>query len=239
MSDLQSLSERVMQNFSRWSGFPRFTRMLAEFPRLDVCLAGGTIRNLLLDPEARIKDYDILVAGPGVRAAMDWLAQEGRSKRGVYGNLHWYPHAGEPLRADVIPVTNFDWCGPSATILDALNQFDFTGNAIAVDLRTGAVLNPQNGIRDLEQRIMRAIRFDVGEEPIRPGHPVLRSVCQWFRILHYAAALGLKIEPVTMRWLLAHSDYRAYRDVFTQEFKPPHPNALLVHDHSPDVRMAT
>jgi hypothetical protein len=234
MFDANILSQRVLRRFSAWRGYPRFGRMLAEFPNLHAHLAGGSVRNLLLDPEGKIKDYDVFLAGPCVRSAMDWLTQEGRSTRGVYGNVHWYPSADEPLRADLIPVSNFHRSKRSENMVDALNQFDFTGNAIAVDLRTGAVLDPHDGIRDMRQRTMRAVRFDEPEEPILPGHPVLRSVSLWFRVLHYAAALELQIEPTTMRWVLARSAYRKYCGVFTQTFKPPHPNAFAVLGPCPD-----
>jgi hypothetical protein len=239
MFDVAVLSQRALQRFSAWRGYPRFSRMLAEFPNLEAHLAGGSLRNLLLDPQARVKDYDVLLAGPCLHQAVDWLTREGRSTRGVFGNVHWYPCPDEPLRADLIPVSNFSHLRRSETIADALGQFDFTGNAIAVDLRTGVVLDPVNGIRDMQQRTMRAVRFDQPEVPILPGHTVPYSVTQWFRILHYAAALDLQIEPATLRWLLAHSDYREYASVFTQTFKAPHPNAFAVLDARPAACVAS
>jgi tRNA nucleotidyltransferase/poly(A) polymerase len=230
MSDISFVANRVLGAFRRWRGQPGITQVLEDFPRLEVFVAGGVVRNLVLDPEAKVKDFDLFFSGDEMSRAFERLAQIGRITRGVYGNIHWYPAPDEPVRGDLIPVTNFDWVGRSETMRDALRQFDFTGNAIAVELRTGAVLDPVGGVRDLQHRLMRAIRYDWIDDPIVPGHALRRPVCIWYRILHYAAALGLEIEPQTMSWLLEHRAYSAYREAFTQEFKKPHPNALLVYD---------
>jgi hypothetical protein len=236
-----SVSQRVLDAFRTWSGYSAVAQLLDDSPKLEVYVAGGVVRNLVLDPRARVKDFDLFFAGPEVKRAFDRLAQIGRTTRGVYGNIHWYPSPDEPVRGDLIPVSNFHWIWPAVIMREALEQFDFTANAIAVDLRTGAVLDPLHGLTDLQLRIMRATRFDWPDEPITPGHVLRRPVCLWYRILHYAAALDLHIEPVTMRWLLAHRHFRSFREAFTREFKKPHPNAILLdneHEETVPARSA-
>lgn len=103
-------------------------------------------------------------------------------------------------------------------IVDALNQFDFTGNAIAVDLRTGAIFDPQNGRRDMARRILRGVRFDYPDEPIAPGQVLTRPVVLWFRLVYYARLLGLTIEPVTKAWLNAHRAFERWRGEYAATF---------------------
>jgi hypothetical protein len=226
------LSDRALQAFAAWSGYPVFADLMQRVPSLDVYLAGGAVRNLALG-QKKVRDFDLFLGGPGLDEAVDRLGRVGCVTRGVYVNVHWKPDAAEPVRADLILIPTFKPIRPATGMVDALGQFDFTGNAIAVDLRRGVVLDPQGGVGDMRRRIMRAVRFDFPDTPITPTHVLRHSVCFWFRILHYAAALGLGIEPVTMGWLLAHRDYRVYRPAFTKEFKAPHPDALLLGDDPP------
>jgi hypothetical protein len=234
MPETPMLSDRALRAFAAWSGYPLFADLMKRVPDLDLYLAGGAVRNLALGQE-KVRDFDLFLGGPGLAEAVDRITRIGVVTRGVYGNIHWKPDANEPVRADLILIPTFKQIRPATDMVDALNQFDFTGNAIAVDLRSGDVLDPQKGVRDMERRIMRAVRFDQPERAITPNHVLTYSVCTWFRILHYAAALELEIEPVTMSWLLARRHYRVYREAFAGEFKEPHPRARLLNDEPPSA----
>lgn len=79
---------------------------------------------------------------------------------------------------------------PLATFEEDAPRRDFTVNALALTC-FGELLDPQNGMADLRQGLIRAIgvpalRF--AEDPLR----VLRA-------LRFAAALGFELEPVTAR----------------------------------------
>jgi len=239
MESYANLSQLVLQSYRSWSGWSAFDQVLRDFPDLSAYMAGGTVRNLALNAHSAVRDFDIFLDGRPVQDALERLGLSGRIKRGVYGNTHWYPAGETTLKGDLILIRTFDHVFPSSNMVDALNQFDFTGNAIAVDLRTGEILNPQRGIEDLARRIMRGVRFDLPDEPIAAGHGLTHRVCHWFRILHYAAALGLRIEPVTMRWLRAHRSFAVYRDAFAEQFKLPHPDALWVGQPSRTVCLAS
>jgi tRNA nucleotidyltransferase/poly(A) polymerase len=226
-----------MELFRGWSGYPVFAQALDEFPRFEVYLAGGLLRNLLLDPHAQARDLDLFVGGPCVEA-IDWLRQRGRARVGVYDNVKWYPHADEPVYADFIRLSRFRPVRPSEDMVGALRQFDFTGNAIAIDVRTGEVLDPVNGVADMRNRLMRVVSFDRTEEPIAPGHALSDAVCVWFRALNFAAKLGLRIEPVTLGWLRAHRHYAEYREAFARQFREPHPDAFRALEEGAELRQA-
>ncbi len=79
---------------------------------------------------------------------------------------------------------------------------------------------------NLSRRLMRAVRLDYPEEPIRPGHPLTRTTVLWFRILHYSAMLNLTVEPLTLQWLRANRKCSKDVGAFTTTFFPVHPGAL-------------
>ena len=109
----------------------------------------------------------MFLGGDSTDEILDVLESQGEMVTGPFGSPRWYPTHGTRSSWDLIPIATF-WNGlwPCEDIVDVLNQFDFTGNAIAIDVRTGSVYDPQNGRRDMERRTMRAVRFDYPDEPI-------------------------------------------------------------------------
>jgi hypothetical protein len=223
--DQAELQRRALSAI-RESEFSRaWDRVLAKLPGLEVYLAGGALRNLILGRQP--KDFDFFLAGKAVDEALASLAALGHLDRGPFGSPRWFPAEGAPAYADLIPVETFSnglW--HCADITDVLNQFDFTLNALAVDLRTGRWFNPQNALRDLSLGVMRAVRFDYPDEPIAPGRTLTRPAVLWCRLLHYAALLKLTIEPVTLEWLCRERRFRAHVPAFVDTFFPLHPQAL-------------
>lgn len=207
---------------STWSGYRSILEVMNSHPEADFFLAGGAIRDILLKRVGLPKDFDFFLGSGDFAEIISSLKKHGRVIEGPFGSPRWFPDSTEGDYADVISISAFfnglSYC---SSITDVLNQFDFTGNAIALNLRNGRVHDPQDGIRDLCDRVLRMVRFDYPDEPIRPGHPLNRTTVLWFRILHYAALLNLDIEPVTLRWLNDHIKYRIEVDVVTRYlFKP-------------------
>lgn len=203
-------------------------RLLADFPRLTIFLAGGSLRDLLHSGGRKPKDLDLFLEGNDLEAALAKLSLEGTIHYGPFGSPRWFPLGTCDFYCDLISVPRFfNGLWSCRDIVDVLNQFDFTANAVALDIRSGAFHDPQNGRRDLSQGMMKAVRFDYPEEPIAPGQRLSRPSVVWFRILHYAAALGLKIEPVTLRWLRAHQSHLALTKDFETLFFPLSPSMAL------------
>jgi hypothetical protein len=202
----------------------------AEFSEVDVFLAGGSVRDVLLERDVDPKDMDFFLGGSGIEKVFTHLADTGTIRHGPFGSPRWFP-TGTNVHCDVIPIQGFfNGLWKCEDILDVLNQFDFTGNAVAVHLRTGVVHDPQNGRRDLALRVVRGVRFDYPEEPIGRSIKLTRPAVVWFRILHYAATLDLTIEPVTLEWIRCHSHYAEQLNDFVGFFFPLHPKALAQID---------
>jgi hypothetical protein len=209
----------VEELLAAWSGWPTLNRTIDELPDLHVYLAGGVMRDVLLGNNRPVKDFDFFLGGSAIAQALDRLALAGHLVNGPFGSPRWYPQPDGSPYSDLIPIEKFQaglW--PCEDIVDVLNQFDCTINAVAIDLRTAAIYDPQNGRRDAERRVMRAVRFDRSlVAPSRIG--LAYSVTHWYRFVHYASVLGLEIEPVTLRWLRAirpsDADARRYAEVFS------------------------
>lgn len=106
------------------------------------------------------------------------------------------------------------------SLVGDLARRDFTINALARDLATGALIDPFGGQRDLAARRIRAVgrpeeRFD--EDPLR----MLRAV-------RLAAELGFAIEPATRAAITAQA--HRLRDI-SQERIAEELNRLLVAPH--------
>ena len=189
---------------------------------LRVYVAGGVIRNVLLGLSSASKDWDFFLAGTSVSKSNDIFRRLGRLDETPYGAPRWYPNADETEYADLIPIADFvPGLWRCEDIVDVLNQFDFTANAVAFDLRTGEAFDPQNGTRDIARRIMKMVRFDYPTGPFIPGATLDRNTVLWFRIVHYSGKLNLQIEPLTRSWLLDRADLRAHADEFGRQFFHP------------------
>jgi hypothetical protein len=198
-----------------------------RFDKADVYLAGGSIRDLLLERDVSPTDFDFFLGGAAQDEIFSHLAEIGTIHHGPFGSPRWVPSRDANHYCDVIPIGDFfNGLWRCEDILDVLNQFDFTANAVAVHLRTGVLHDPQNGRRDCSLRVMRAIRFDYPDEPISQSIKLTRPAVVWFRILHYAAQLGFTIEPVTLEWMRRHSFYAGQLNDFVETFFPLDPKAL-------------
>jgi hypothetical protein len=213
----------LLTTLQSWAGYHALALVLEQFADLEIFLAGGAIRNVMLDIHPHAKDFDFFLHGPSVGQGLAVIERYGTFSTTPFGSPRWYPAGDSEQYCDLIPIARFNnglW--PCENIVDVLNQFDFTGNSLAFDLRTGVFFSPQNGVRDLARRSMRMVRFDYPEEPITAGAALTRNAVLWFRILHYAKLLDLRVEPVTRRWLIANRAYAERVELFATDFFRPH-----------------
>ncbi len=227
MLDTASIVQPVIASLEAWPGYRALSEVIASLAELEIYLAGGVVRDSILGRKHSPHDFDFFLGGGEVvEEALTMLERYGRMWSTPFGSPRWQPVEG-PVHCDLVPIARFDdglW--PCEDIIDVLNQFDFTGNAVAVDLRTGAFFDPQNGQRDLLRRVLRAVRFDFAEEPIALGQALTRRTVLWFRLLHYASKLSLTIEPITLSWLLEHRELEHRAKAFEVAFFRPTPGYL-------------
>jgi tRNA nucleotidyltransferase (CCA-adding enzyme) len=211
-----------------WTGFSLCRELLADYPDLNLFLIGGVLRDIISQKNYSAKDFDLCFFGVDEELVLNRLAQCGQITKGQFGSPRWHPHQSA-IYADIMHAHCFyNGLWRCEDVLDVINQVDITANAIALSLREPILLDPQNGVRDLQQGVLRAVRFDYPDEPITDHCSLTRLCVLWFRFVHYAAALDLQMEPVTGRWVLANQHYLNFKDSFCQYFFPLHPKALSV-----------
>lgn len=217
-----SIVSRVFLSLEAWPGFAHFERVMREFARTKVYLAGGVLRDAFRAGAQVPKDFDFFLGEQDAEAFVARLAEKGRIETGPFGAPRWFPAEHDRVYADVIVIARFyNGLWKCEDMVDALNQFDFTANAIALDLRERRLFDPQNGVRDAGAGIMRAVRFDYPDEPLASDVRLSRLGILWIRLMHYSRSLNLRVEPVTARWLVENARYEGQKGAFAEAFFEP------------------
>lgn len=137
-------------------------------------LVGGAVRDFLLG--LKPKDFDFVVVDASeADFPKDKFKLVGNSFP-VYQELatgHEYAFARKERKTgNNYADFSFDL---NATLIDDLKRRDLTINSIALDLETGELIDPFNGIRDLDKKVLRHTSSRFEEDPLR----VLR-MCRFF-----------------------------------------------------------
>lgn len=179
-----------------------------EFPDAGIFLVGGVVRDKILDKKS--KDFDFIISGVKAGALQEFLhSLPGKIKLvgRDYGIFKYYPpksELGEPVDIalprredysaskgvggyhDVEAQTSFD-----IPIEKDMERRDFTINSMSIDMRTGKLIDPFGGLRDLEDKIIRA----VGGDPLRRLDFEDRS--RALRAIRFAVKYNFEIEEET------------------------------------------
>jgi len=180
----------------------------AEELQLDCYVIGGFVRDYLLE-RGDAKDIDVVAVGSGIE-----LAQQ------VSKNLETNPkvqifktYGTAMLRYDDIEV---EFVGArkesyhensrnpiveNGTLQDDQNRRDFTINALALSLNTsnfGELLDPFNGIKDLDKGIIRT--------PLDPDITYSDDPLRMMRAIRFATQLNFKIEEQSLKAITDNKD---------------------------------
>lgn len=142
---------QAVRDTARGLGFPIF-------------LVGGAVRDLTSG--APVRDLDFAMQGD-VEGLLQGLASAGSHQTGENKGLQsrYFVFPGG-VRVEVGPTVSVKYPQPgipeavSAPILDDLRRRDFTANAMAISLNEGSyglLLDPMNGVADLENRELRLV----------------------------------------------------------------------------------
>ncbi len=201
----------------------------AEELQLDCYVIGGYVRDYLLE-RGDAKDIDVVAVGSGIE-----LAQQ------VSKNLETNPkvqifktYGTAMLRYDDIEVEfvgarkesyNEDSRNPiveNGTLQDDQNRRDFTINALALSLNKanfGELLDPFNGIEDLDKGIIRT--------PLDPNITYSDDPLRMMRAIRFATQLNFKIEEQSLK---AIADNKERIKIITKERIVTELNKILESD---------
>lgn len=202
--------------------FGPFIGLLGKLPIKGVYLSGGTVRNAFIDLDLRVKDLDIFIDRDSFGLIEDYLHKNGKLLINQFQTYRWHPFIDNEFYYDIIIISEFyNGLWKCRDIVDALNQFDITANALAFDLQNGTFYNPQNGLLDIKEKTLRAVRFDYPEISVSKDIKLSRNTVLWFRYNHYSQKLNFKIDPITAIWLKENAFRKESLAEFTDHFFSP------------------
>lgn len=93
--------------------------------------------------------------------------------------------------------------GKNITIEEDLKRRDIAINAIAKDILTGEIIDPFDGVKDIKNRIIRAIGDSFLEDPLRV-----------YRVARFASELQFEVEEKTLKYM---NELRQELDTLSKE----------------------
>lgn len=214
-----NLAKKVNIAFKNWAGHEAIEKSLARFNNLNIYLAGGVVRDSILNNQISPKDFDFIITGSQVDDFFVWLKSQGKMGRGQFLAPRWFPSEESDCYCDLMDIRKWDTgLTRCHTVIDVLKQFDFTGNAVAINLRNNDFINPVNGFSDNTNRVLRAIRMDFPDLPIRDDTKLTKMAIHWFRFLLYSLRLDFEIDDATRLWLEKNLKYLEQKDIYCSEF---------------------
>ena len=207
-----------------------FISFLESYQPNTLFICGGCIRSLFIDENSTIKDIDLFVNMPkdDFGNFMNKVKEWGDVDYGQYGSPRLYIK-NKCFYIDIVPFFNFIVSShPISSIDDLLANFDFTANAIALDVVTKCLNDSQNGIQDIHDKVLRAVRVDFPEKKVSKDIPLSAVSSFWFRLLHYQNKLNFALAPETKIWIInnrfRYVDLALFRKYF---FDPQIDSGLL------------
>jgi putative nucleotidyltransferase with HDIG domain len=162
---------------------------------VDAYLIGGFVRDLFIKRES--KDIDVVTIGKGIT-----LATLIHKKLGIEAHLSVFKNFGtaqiktQDIEIEFVGARKESYDRNSrkpivedGTLEDDQNRRDFTINALAIGLSKnnfGQLLDPFNGIQDLENKIIRT--------PLNPDITYSDDPLRMMRAIRFASQLGFTIE---------------------------------------------
>lgn len=180
---------------------------VADEMKLDTYVIGGFVRDIFLHRPS--KDIDIVTVGNGIE-----LAQKVSERLKNKPQVHIFKNFGtamlkyKDLEIEFVGARKESYQSDSrkptvesGTIEDDQNRRDFTINALALGLNAhnfGILVDPFNGIKDLENKIIRT--------PLDPDITFSDDPLRIMRAIRFSTQLGFEIHEQTLRSIAKNKD---------------------------------
>jgi poly(A) polymerase len=178
---------------------------LAGQQNLAVYAIGGFVRDIFLHRAS--KDIDIVIVGNGIGFA-ETVAAQLKVKLAVYKNFGTASLKYQDLEIEFVGARKESYRLDSrkpivenGTLEDDQKRRDFTINALAISLHPdtfGELIDPFDGIRDLEQKLIRT--------PLNPIETFSDDPLRMMRAIRFASQLNFKIDELAVEAIKNNAD---------------------------------
>ena len=196
-------------------------QFLISYQSNNIYICGGCIRNIILQKETEIKDIDLFIDSSPHEFSnfIQEISRYGIIKYGQYGSPRLFLKNAAQQYIDIVPFFNFRVSPiPVKSIIDLLDNFDLTANALGINIRTKEFFDPRNGLNDIKNKVLRAVRLDFPEQLISKEIPISALSVFWFRLINYQAQLGFSFSPETFDWIYENKHRYTDLDLFEKFF---------------------
>lgn len=199
--------DKWQTNLKTWQKQPFFKRLFVKFPKAEIFLVGGAVRDAIL--ERPTNDFDFVIRHVSKTDLEKFLSAEGKvnlvGKR--FGVFKFKPKKWTAEDIDIaLPRTehSLNYSGAyrdfkinsnaSLKIEDDLSRRDFTINAMAWDIKNQILIDPFFGLNDLKKKVIKTV-----------GRPEVRfkeDYSRMLRAIRFACQLNFEIETLTWQAII-------------------------------------
>jgi poly(A) polymerase/tRNA nucleotidyltransferase (CCA-adding enzyme) len=233
---------------NKFENIPKDVRLVAALLKssgFQVFLVGGCVRDLLMDTIP--KDYDITTDATPEQILSLFPRTFYNNKFGTV-SVVTAPESeidDQKVKDSIVEVTPFrlesaysdnrhpDQVSWSKNVMDDLKRRDFTCNAIAYDIFENKIIDPFDGQKDIENKILRAV--------LDPDERFKEDALRMIRAVRFSAQLGFKIEAKTFEaiknnnHLIENVSRERIRDEFIKIMLTDKPMEGIIEAHEAGV----